>query len=102
MFTTKKEKDELLTDIQERLHQIEESSKRKSLFDAARQTIIRISEERIKRLESLHNDTLYNDKSFIQIKKNVDALVRKIGVYEENGTKVTSGNKISNPRKLKT
>ena len=59
-----KGKDELLKDIQKRLKQIEESSKKKAAFESAKQAIIRISAERIKRLENLSRDTCYIRQSF--------------------------------------
>jgi energy-coupling factor transporter ATP-binding protein EcfA2 len=97
-----KSKDELLKDIQKRLTQIEESSKRKTAFDSAKQAVIKISVERISRLENLSSDSLYNDKAFEAIKKAIDSLVHKMATYEKEGNeKVTSGNKISEPVTLK-
>lgn len=97
-----KGKDELLKDIQKRLKQIEESTKRKAAFDNAKQTVIKLSVERIKRLDLLRSDTQYNEKSFEPIKKAIDDLVIKFAAYEKNGNeKVTSGNKISETKTLK-
>ena len=94
-------KDELLKDIQKRLKQIEESSKKKAAFDLAKQAIIGISAERIKRLELLRRDEHYSQIIFEPIKKAIDVLVDKISTYEKNGNeKVTSGNKISEPATL--
>jgi len=97
-----KRKDELLKDIQQRLKEIEESSKMKASFDSAKLAIITIAEERIKRLDILRTDPHYNEVSFDPIKKNIEGIIAKISVYEKNGKeKVTSGNKISNPEALK-
>jgi hypothetical protein len=97
-----KQKEELLNEIQVRLLQIEESSKKKAAFDSAQQVVLKISAERINRLLNLSNDTLYNDKGFENIKSSIDALVKKIRMYENNGKeKVTSGNKISEPKNIK-
>lgn len=97
-----KGKDELLKDIQKRLKQIEESTRIKAAFDTAKQTVIKLSAERIKRLDLLRSDTHYNEKSFELIKKVIDDLVTKISAYEKNGNeKVTSGNKISEAKTLK-
>lgn len=94
-------KDELLKDIQKRLKQIEESSKKKAAFDLAKQTIIEISTERTKRLELLRSDEHYSQKPFESIKKAIDELVNRIFAYEKNGNeKVTSGNMISEPKTL--
>lgn len=97
-----KGKDELLKDIQKRLKQIEESTRIKAAFDTAKQTVIKLSAERIKRLDLLRSDTHYNENSFEPIKKAIDDLVIKISAYEKNGNeKVTSGNKISEAKTLK-
>jgi len=94
-------KDELLKDIQKRLKQIEESSKKKVAFDLAKQTIIEISAERKKRLELLRSDEHFNEQHFKSIKKAIDELVNRISAYEKNGNeKVTSGNIISEPKTL--
>jgi energy-coupling factor transporter ATP-binding protein EcfA2 len=97
-----KGKDELLKDIQNRLKQIEESAQRKVVFDTAKQTVIKLSAERIKRLDLLRSDTHYNETSFEPIKKAIDDLVINISAYEKDGNeKVTSGNKISEAKTLK-
>lgn len=97
-----KGKDELLKDIQERLKQIEESSKRKATFDTAKEIVIKLSAERIKRLDFLKSDTHCNEKSFESIKQAIDNLTTKISAYENNGNvKVTSGIKISETQTLK-
>ncbi len=96
-----KGKDELLKDIHKRLKHIEESLNKKAVFDSAKQAIIRISEERIKRLDVLRSDILYSEKGYESIKKSIDDIVTKISYYEKYGNeKVTSGNKISNPKTL--
>ncbi len=96
-----KSKEDLLVEIQSRLKQIEESAKKKAAFDSAKQTVIKLASERIKRLEVLRADTHYNEKSNEQIKKAVDSLVVKLTNYEKNGNeKVTSGNMISEAQKL--
>ena len=97
-----KGKEELLSDIQTRLKQIEESSLKKAAFDSAKQTVITLSSERVKRLENLVHDTLFNDNAFADIKFAVDALLTKLHEFERNGNvKVTSGNKISDIKSLK-
>lgn len=97
-----KGKDELLKDIKNRLKQIEESSKIKAAYDTAKQTVIKLSSERIKRLDLLRSDILFNEKANEFIKKEIDALVTKISAYEKDGNeKVTSGNKISEAKILK-
>ncbi|WP_276975449.1 hypothetical protein [Flavobacterium filum] len=97
-----KEKKELLKDIQKRLKEIEESSKKKAIFDLAKQTITKFSAERIKRLDILRSDTQYNEKPFEPVKKAIDDLVLKFSAYEKAGNeKVTSGNKIPDAKGLK-
>jgi hypothetical protein len=71
-------------------------------FDSAKQSVIKISAERIRRLDLLRSDTHYNSKPFEEIKKAVDDLVTKISIYEkDSNVKVTSGSKISETEKLK-
>jgi len=97
-----KSKQDLLTDIQNRLKQIEESAKKKAAFDSAKQTAIKLASERVKRLEVLRADVHYNEKSNEQIKKVTDSLVTKLSDYEKNGNeKVTSGKMISEAKDLK-
>jgi hypothetical protein len=63
---------------------------------------LKLSAERIKRLDLLRSDTHYNETSFEPIKKAIDDLVINISAYEKDGNeKVTSGNKISEAKTLK-
>ena len=97
-----KKKDDLLIEIQTRLKQIEESSKMKAAFDLAKQTVVQISTERIKRLEVVRGETHYNEKDFESIKKAIDDIISKISLYQKEGNeKVTSGNNISEAKTLK-
>jgi len=97
-----KGKDDLLKDLHRRLKQIEISSKQKEIYDAAKQSIIEISSERIRRLENLRNEALYDEESFDQIRAVVDVLLNKLSAYEMNGKeKVTSGNVILEANILK-
>ena len=75
------EKMELLEGIQKRLKEIEESSKKKAAFDLAKQTIIKFSAERIKRLDILRSDTHYNEKIYEPVKKAIDDLVIRFSTY---------------------
>jgi hypothetical protein len=86
---------ELLIDIDKRLALIEESAKKKATFDSAQQTVIKISEERIRILDNLKRDSLINDVSNSSLKFSLEALLSKISVYQQLGKeKVTSGNKL--------
>jgi len=97
-----KSKDELLNEIKARLKQIEESSLKKAAFDSAKQTLIALSSERIKRLEILAHDALYNDNTMTAVRSSVDALLSKLREFERNGNvKVTSGNMISDFESIK-
>ena len=94
-------KDALLLEIRNRLKEIEESSKKKASYDNAKQTIIKISIERIKRLELLCSESLLNDPSNQQIKNGIEALTTKLNSYLQYGNeKVTSGIKIKDPKEL--
>ncbi len=97
-----KNRDELLSELKKRLNQIEESSKAKAVFDNAKQAILKIISDRIKKLEYLTSDSLYNESGHANIKKAVDSLLEKIGAYQKDANeKVTSGNNISAPKILK-
>src|SRR5690606_1274038 len=54
--------EELKKDIQRRLNEIEESSKKKVIFDAAKNSVSEIITERLKRLELISNNTLLNEQ----------------------------------------
>ncbi|MFZ1319999.1 MAG: hypothetical protein WAT71_00435 [Ignavibacteria bacterium] len=98
----KMEKSELIKEIETRLKDIEKSSKKKEQFDQARNTILKMSEERVKRLEILKSNELYNDVKFSEIKANVEIIDKKLLDFILNGNvKVTSGKKIVNPNNLK-
>lgn len=78
------------------------NSKKKAAFDSAKQTIITISTERIKRLEILLSDNHINENEFAAVKKSVNELITQVTAYLKNGNeKVTSGNKITDPKVLK-
>ncbi|KAA9038733.1 hypothetical protein FW778_14410 [Ginsengibacter hankyongi] len=97
-----KRKDELVQDIKNRLQEIEESLKMKAAFDSTKESITKIATERIKRLDNLRIDNYYNDERFKSIKEAIEDLITKISMYEKEGKeKVTSGNMISEPSKLK-
>ncbi len=97
-----KAKEDLIREIKQRLKEIEESSKKKAAFDSAKQTIITISTERIKRLEILLSDNHINEKEFAAVKKSVNELITQLTAYSKDGNeKVTSGNKITDPKVLK-
>lgn len=96
-----KSKDDLLSGIQNRLKQIEESAKKKAAFDSAKQTVIKLASERLKRFEVLRVDAHYSEKANEQIKNVIDSLAMKLAEYEKNGTeKVTSGKMISEGKVL--
>lgn len=97
-----KERKDLLAEIKIRLKKIEESSKKKATFDLAKQSIIAISTERIKRFDILTSDSHFNEKEFEAIKKSINVLVDSLVEYSKSGNeKVTSGNKIPEPKALK-
>lgn len=86
---------ELTEDIQRRLKEIEESSKKKASFDTAKQTIAAIATERLKRLDMVLGNPLFNRPENQDIKHAFDCLKIKISKYQETANeKVTSGNKL--------
>lgn len=87
--------EELRTDIQRRLKEIEGSSKKKATFDTAKKSITDIVVERLKRLEPIVNNTLLNDRENENIKKSITNLSNKLAEYQKAANeKVTSGNKL--------
>ncbi|WP_276131901.1 AAA family ATPase [Polluticoccus soli] len=87
--------EELRADIQKRLKDIEESSKKKAAFDTAKQSVNNIATERLRRLETIANDTLLNELSNEEIKKSINNLKIKLTEYQKAANeKVTSGNKL--------
>lgn len=93
--------DALVLEIKKRLKEIEESSVRKATYDNSKQSIIKISSERIKRLEFLHNEPLIVEPANSKTKSAINSLVNKLNGYSQAGNeKVTSGNKIKDPEEL--
>lgn len=87
--------EELKTDIQRRLKEIEESSKKKAAFDTAKKTVADIVTERLKRLELIVNNTLLDEPENESIKKAINNLKNKLTEYQKGANeKVTSGNKL--------
>lgn len=93
--------DDLMKDIQRRLKEIEESSKKKAAFDLSNQSITNIISERIKRIELLENDILISDSENEDIKQSINVLKLKFADYLKSANeKVTSGNKLQNSEDL--
>ncbi len=87
--------EELKTDIQRRLKEIEESSKKKVTFDSAKKSIADIVAERLKRLELTANNALLGEQENESIKKTISNLNTKLIEYQKAANeKVTSGNKL--------
>jgi len=87
--------EELKKDIQRRLNEIEESSKKKVAFDTSKKSVTDIVTERLKRLELIANNALLNEPENESIKKAIDSLSNKLIVYQKAANeKVTSGNKL--------
>jgi len=87
--------EELKTDIQSRLKEIEESSKKKFAFDTAKKSVSDIITERLKRLEFPSRNILLNEQENESIKKSISNLITKLTEYQKTANeKVTSGNKL--------
>ncbi|MCH7974240.1 MAG: hypothetical protein IH949_10190 [Bacteroidetes bacterium] len=93
---------ELRIEIEQRLKEIEESSKKKAAFDEAKRLVANISVERIKRLDTVLSERLINEEGNKIIKSGFDTLKEKITDYQKASLeKVTSGNKIPKADKVK-
>jgi len=89
--------EDLRNEIAGRLKEIEESSKKKALFDKAKQSIGAITVERIKRLDNLLLEKLIKQEDHKAIHAGTTALKEKIEKFQRASVeKVTSGNKIPN------
>lgn len=87
--------EELKTDIQRRLKEIEESSKKKAAFDTAKKTVADIVTERLKRLEIIVNNALLDEPENESIKEVINNFKNKLIEYQKAANeKVTSGNKL--------
>ena len=87
--------EELRTEIQRRLKEIEESSKKKVSFDTAKKLVSDIITERLKRLELTANNALLNEQENESIKKAISNLSNKLSEYQKTANeKVTSENKL--------
>lgn len=87
--------EELKTDIQRRLKEIEKSSKKKVAFDTAKKSVSDIITERLRRLEFISSTTLLNEQENKNIKKAINNVSVKLREYQkEVNVKVTSGNKL--------
>ena len=96
-----KNTEELTLEIQRRLKEIEESSKKKTAFDAAKQIVANIATERLKRLDVILENLLLNEPENENIKKAINNLREKICEYQKAAEeKVTSGNKLPASNKL--
>ncbi len=93
--------EELITEIQRRLKEIEESSKKKAAFDSSKQSVANIATERLKRIDTITNDNLLNELENENIKQAINDLKLKMTDYQiAANEKVTSGNKLSNAEML--
>lgn len=93
--------EDLTADIQRRLKEIEESSKKKASFDTAKQTVATIATERLRRLDAILGNVLLNEPENQNIKQSIDFLKGKISEYQKAANeKVTSGNKLPTKESL--
>lgn len=96
-----KNREELISEIEKRLIEVEKASSKKSAFDSAKQSFTTIIDTRIKKFEFYLNEALINETSNKIIKDNVDLLFIKLKFYQKSANeKVTSGNGIREPNEL--
>jgi chromosome segregation ATPase len=90
--------DELRAEIAVRLKEIEESSKKKAAFDKAKQLVETISQERIRRLDSLLAERIIQEGDYSYLKTGITNLKNKIdSILNASNVKVTSGIGIPKP-----
>ncbi|WP_158730239.1 MULTISPECIES: AAA family ATPase [unclassified Flavobacterium] len=97
-----KNTNDLQIEIQERLIEIEESSKKKAEFEKAKKIVNDIALERIKRLDFILANNEINKEENKEIKDAIIAVKTKISEYQKASiVKVTSGEKLQTAEKLK-
>ena len=97
-----KDINELQTEIQSRLTEIEESSKKKLAFDKAKQSIAGITLERVRRLDIILANSELNKEENKALKEVAISLKIKMLEYQKASVvKITSGDKIPKSGELK-
>lgn len=97
-----KNTNDLQLEIQERLVEIEESSRKKAEFEKAKKIVGDIAIERIKRLDFILINTEINKEENKVIKDAIISIKTKISEYQKASVvKVTSGEKLQTSEKLK-
>jgi len=96
-----KGKDELRTEIAERLKEIEESEKKLKTFQKAQELIKGLSIERIKRIESLLSEPLFKFTENEQLEKDLEYIYGKLKLIETASlVKPSSGDKIQDSKSI--
>lgn len=96
-----KKRDELLSEIEKRLLEIEKASSKKLTYDSAKQGFTTIIESRIKKIEFLLNEPLIKEEANKYIKENIDSIVTKLKAFQKAAVeKVSSGNLLLDPKEL--
>lgn len=96
-----KSKDELRTEIAERLKEIEEAEKTLKAFRKAQELIKSISIERIKRVDLLLSESLFKFPENEQLKKDLENINGKLKLIElASLVKPSSGDKIQNSKNI--
>ena len=96
-----KDKDELRTEIAERLKEIEEAEKKLKAFQKAQELIKSISIERIKRIELLLFEPLFKFPENEELKKHLESIKGKLKVIETASlVKPSSGDKIQDSKSI--
>src|ERR1035437_1276886 len=96
-----KSQEDLKKEIEHRLKEIEESTKKKESFDVARNSLVTILTDRIKKMDIILADLLINEDGHEEIKKACISLKVKLLEYQSAGNEsVTSGSKIKKPSEL--
>lgn len=96
-----KNREELISEIENRLIEVEKASSKKSVFDSAKQSLSIVVDSRIKKIEFYLNEPLINEDSNNDVRENVNSLFNKLKGFQKASTeKVTSGNGIKEPNEL--
>lgn len=97
-----KEKQELITEIDDRLKVIELSKQKLTAFEEIKTVTKELIENRIKKIDSALTENLINEETYIELKKSIETIKSKLSVFiSEINIKLLSGKRIKTIDEIK-
>lgn len=91
-----KSHEQLVKEIQDRIREIEVAAQKKASFDTAKETVVKVSAERVNRLNALLYEKYFANDINKSIKATIESLKLKLAYFQAQANiKVTSGEKPS-------